>query len=218
MGVGKRKSKKKGINSEEDEEDNANIARGDKRRVSKKEMIASSKKGESGRRGSAMEDSFGIDDLARRGSDAATSVAIYLAQQQQQQTGPKTKEVLRMMKERVKHNIMRLLPFMFILTSVLIIYFVVQYLLFERQQYHILDNSQSLVNLIESIECQEKLVSQIRNVQASNNTAYLNPSKGNTSKQPQWNLGVGDKLSDKFSINKTFSDCLNLNSKVAHWL
>ena len=67
---------------------------------------------------------------------------------------------------------MRLFALAVVLTGFLIIYFVTQYLLFEKQIKQFENNAIYLSDLIKSVECQETLISDIRTIQTSNFTQY----------------------------------------------
>jgi Tfp pilus assembly protein PilN len=76
------------------------------------------------------------------------------------------------MNERRQRMTWRLFALAIVLSSLLIAYFVAQYLMFENQTIQLGNNANYLSDLIKSVECQESLISDIRNIQTSNFTEY----------------------------------------------
>ena len=120
------------------------------------------------------------------------------------------------MKDRVKHTTIKIIPFVVMITGLFIVYYIVQYLLFQQQQVQIQENSQSLVYLIQSLQCQEQFVEAVRGLEVSNNTMYvLTPP---TDGSPLLLQSVRMQGLDSFGVNATYGACLQQNRIVSNWL
>ncbi|CDW75859.1 pas domain s-box family protein [Stylonychia lemnae] len=117
---------------------------------------------------------------------------------------------------RLKELKMKKLSQMFIvgtLTSfILIIYFVVQFLLFEKSQNFLNSNSEVLKEIQQSLECTSTFLFQVRDLQTSNQTTYLLDST-----KPIQLQQVQDM--QKINIlNETYKSCINHNQYVNAWI
>ena len=87
----------------------------------------------------------------------------------------------------------------------LIVYFIVQYLLFDKQQSDLSGNSSVLRQIQMSLQCTSNFIYEVRDYQSSNSTDY-NLDRGRQERLSI--IRVENKISQ---LNQTYQECIKLN-------